>query len=271
MAHEINNPVACVVNNLAVLERDVTALMTLVEGYRQALASGTVAPRSVSQVASLEAECDLEWIRENIPQLFSKSQDGLARVCSIVGKLRDFAHLNEAELAELDVDSACRSIVDLLQHTITERQLSLQTEFAVDRQLLCYPRKVKQVLHSLLCNAIEASDPGGTIELRTLPRDEGLVIEFEDHGSGIAPDHLPRIFEPFFTTKPVGLGTGLGLAACYGVVRDHGGSITVESSVGRGSTFRIRLPWQPAGKPAGTIAVPVEPQQRFSRHTNQEG
>ncbi len=70
-------------------------------------------------------------------------------------------------------------------------------------------------------------------------------MEIEDHGGGIRPEHLPHIFEPFFTTKPVGGGTGLGLSVSYGIVRDHGGSLEVESTVGRGSLFRIRLPVEP--------------------------
>ena len=67
-------------------------------------------------------------------------------------------------------------------------------------------------------------------------------MEIEDHGGGISPEHLPHIFEPFFTTKPVGGGTGLGLSVSYGIVRDHGGALEVESTVGRGSLFRVRLP-----------------------------
>jgi signal transduction histidine kinase len=77
-----------------------------------------------------------------------------------------------------------------------------------------------------------------------------VVVEVEDNGSGIAPEVLPRIFEPFFTTKPVGQGTGLGLSVGYGIVRDHGGSIEVDSAPSRGTTFRIRLPLAPP-KPGG--------------------
>ena len=76
-------------------------------------------------------------------------------------------------------------------------------------------------------------------------RADAVLVEIEDHGGGIRPEHLPHIFEPFFTTKPVGGGTGLGLSVSYGIVRDHGGSLEAESSVGRGSTFRIRLPLRP--------------------------
>src|SRR5262249_6024422 len=100
--------------------------------------------------------------------------------------------------------------------------------------------------------------PGGRIQVRTraaaLPgapgnsfSQEGVLIEVEDNGSGIAPEHVSRIFEPFFTTKPVGQGTGLGLSISYGIIRDHGGAIEVESQPGRGSRFTIRLPLRPPG------------------------
>jgi two-component system, NtrC family, sensor kinase len=79
--------------------------------------------------------------------------------------------------------------------------------------------------------------------LRTRPEPkDAVLVEIEDHGGGISPEHLPHIFEPFFTTKPVGEGTGLGLSVSYGIVRDHGGSLDVESTVGQGTLFRVRLP-----------------------------
>jgi two-component system, NtrC family, sensor kinase len=80
--------------------------------------------------------------------------------------------------------------------------------------------------------------------LRTIAEPAGAVIEVADQGCGIDKAHLPHIFEPFFTTKPVGGGAGLALAGCYGIIRDHGGTIGVESEAGQGSTFRICLPWQ---------------------------
>jgi len=96
-----------------------------------------------------------------------------------------------------------------------------------------------------LLNAIQASDPGGKIQLRTSTDGHDAIVEIRDEGCGIAPTNRSRIFEPFFTTKPVGRGTGLGLAICYGVVRKHGGTIEVDSRVGQGSTFRVRLPLRP--------------------------
>ena len=124
--------------------------------------------------------------------------------------------------------------------------------------MLCHPGKLNQVFLNLLANAVQACASGGLVTTRTrfdpspptpLPKaaveDGQVLIEVQDNGSGIRPEHLPHLFEPFFTTKPVGQGTGLGLSVSFGIVRDHGGVIEVESEVGRGSTFRVRLPLQP--------------------------
>lgn len=256
MAHEINNPIAYVANNLAVLKRDVTAVVELLEIYRQGRgALAETLPELAASAAGLETECDLGWIRENLPRLFATSLEGLARVRKIVSNLRDFAHLDEAEFDELDLNVALQSTVEVLHHEIEEKQLTIENRFEARRPVLCHPGKINQVLHSILLNAIEASPARGIIELRTTAAADALVIEIEDHGCGIDQVHLPRIFEPFFTTKPVGRGTGLGLAVSFGVVRDHGGSISVESTIGRGSTFRVRLPWQPRRKQVDRIAA----------------
>jgi two-component system, NtrC family, sensor kinase len=112
--------------------------------------------------------------------------------------------------------------------------------------VLCHPSKINQVFLNLLMNAVQACTLGGALALRTraVPG-EGVEVEVEDNGCGIKAEHVPHIFEPFFTTKPVGQGMGLGLSVSYGIIRDHGGSIAVDSTPGRGSLFRVRLPLQP--------------------------
>jgi two-component system, NtrC family, sensor kinase len=247
MSHEINNPIAFVANNLAVLKRDVAAAMSVLDAYRevQSELAGS-APQLTARAVEKEAECDLDWIRGNVELLFDRSQTGLARVRQIVSNLRDFARLDEAEFDELDVNAALRSTVNLLHHELEAKRLVLKTDFAAVNPVLCHPGKINQVFHSVLLNAIQASHSTGVIELRTISDDKGVTVEVEDHGCGIDRGNLPRIFEPFFTTKPVGSGAGLALAACYGIVRDHGGTIGVESEAGRGSLFRVRLPYQPA-------------------------
>ncbi|MEJ7617446.1 MAG: ATP-binding protein [Pyrinomonadaceae bacterium] len=102
--------------------------------------------------------------------------------------------------------------------------------------------QLQQAVIALAVNGIDAMEKGGTLTLSARNRAASVIIEVTDTGVGMAAENLPKIFEPFFTTKEVGKGTGLGLAVCYGIVADHGGRISVDSTVGRGTSFTILLP-----------------------------
>jgi signal transduction histidine kinase len=167
--------------------------------------------------------------------------------------------LDEAEFKEADLNAALESTVEILRYEIKKKEIHVATHFQEIPPVLCHPGKINQVFLNLLMNAVQACEPGGSIDIRTFPRPTGtpplagegqgersVIVEIEDNGSGIAPEHLPRLFDPFFTTKPVGQGTGLGLSVSYGIIRDHGGAIEVDSTPGRGSTFRILLPVKPS-------------------------
>jgi two-component system, NtrC family, sensor kinase len=262
VAHEINNPVAYVTNNLAVLRRDVPAAMSVLEKYREGRESlARVAPEVAAEAARMEDEIDLAYIQENLDRQFEKSLEGLQRVRDIVKNLRDFARLDEAEFKEADLNAALESTVEILRYEIKKKEIQTETQFQQLPPVLCHPGKINQVFLNLLMNAVQACEPGGRIEVRTSldaespvepseiqnPKSkiQNVVVEIEDNGTGIPPEHLPRVFDPFFTTKPVGQGTGLGLSVSYGIIRDHGGAIEVESAPGRGSIFRIRLPVRP--------------------------
>jgi signal transduction histidine kinase len=264
VAHEINNPIAYVINNLAVMRRDLQAVFAVLDKYgegREALAR--CEPALVEELARLEQESDLAYFRENQGRMFDRSAEGLQRIRAIVQNLRDFARLDEAEYKDVDLGAALRSTLQALGHELDQKLIRVETGFRDVALVTCQPAKINQVFYQVLVNAIQASDRGGSIELRTGPDGpDGVFVEIEDHGGGIAPEHLPHIFEPFFTTKPVGVGTGLGLSVSYGIVRDHGGSLEVESAVGRGSVFRIRLPrasTSPPGLPSFTPSLPPAP------------
>jgi signal transduction histidine kinase len=102
---------------------------------------------------------------------------------------------------------------------------------------------------NLLANAIDATPEGGSVVVRTVsaPKDKAVTITVADTGCGIDPKVRDRIFDPFFTTKPIGKGTGLGLSISYGIVKAHGGCIEVESELGKGTQFTVRLPVSPSG------------------------
>lgn len=243
VAHEVNNPLAYVLNNLAVLRRDVHAALGLLDGYRAALAAAD--PGRTAGLARREEEIDLAFLRGNLGPLFDKTLAGLHRVRGIVTNLRDFARLDEAEFKEADLNAAVASTLEILAHEVRNKELTVRVCPQELPPVLGHAGKLNQVLLNLLANAVQACEPGGHVTVRTRAGPGEAVVEVQDDGCGIRPEHLPRLFEPFFTTKPVGQGTGLGLSVSYAIVRDHGGTIAVESTPGRGSTFRVRLPLRP--------------------------
>lgn len=259
MAHEINNPLSYVLNNLAVLHRDVQAAMEVLNKYREGReALAGVNPPLAAEAARLEVEMDLPYFQENLVRLFDTSQTGLKRVRDIVKNLRDFARLDQAEHKDVDLVEALRSTIEVLRHEIDAKKLQVRTDVQQLPDVLCEPGKMNLVFLNLLLNAIQACQPGGTVTVRAqcspyAPREEAgqaVVIEIEDNGCGIPPEHLPRIFEPFFTTKPPGQGMGLGLSISYGIIREHGGSISVDSTPGRGSVFHVKVPLMPKNGPS---------------------
>jgi two-component system NtrC family sensor kinase len=106
----------------------------------------------------------------------------------------------------------------------------------------CYPQQINQVFMNLLINAVHAIEKQGEITIKTWEQDKSIWAAISDTGRGIPKEHLSKIFEPFFTTKEVGKGTGLGLSITYEIVQKHNGEITVESEVGNGTTFTVRIP-----------------------------
>jgi signal transduction histidine kinase len=258
VAHEINNPVAYVTNNLAVLRRDVTAALGVLDAYRRGLDDlARVRPDLAAAAARLEENIDLAYVRDNLPRLFEKSQGGLQRVRDIVCNLCNFARLDEGESKEVDLRSAVESTLEIIAHEVKARGVEVRTDFPPLPPIVCHPGQVNQVFLNILMNAVQACAPGGWVAVRTrLEPGDLVVVEVEDNGCGIRPEHLPHLFEPFFTTKPVGQGTGLGLSVSYGIVRDHGGSIEVESTPGRGSVFRVCLP-RVAARPGKDQPPPV--------------
>jgi signal transduction histidine kinase len=138
----------------------------------------------------------------------------------------------------------------MANHALREKA-ELALNLAPTPHVLGDDSQLGQVFLNLLVNAAQAfperRTQGNKIEVTTSMDDRGQVlVEIRDNGTGIAPASLPRIFDPFFTTKPVGEGTGLGLTICQQLIADHGGQISVQSELGKGTVFRVELPPVPA-------------------------
>ncbi len=241
VAHEINNPLAFVSNNVAVLQRDLGQLHELIRLYQTA--EGTLEQHQhelMARIRDLGEQMDLAYVLEHVPALMARSREGLRRIQQIVKDLRDFARLDEAEMKDSDINQNVGPTLSILGSQAADRGVTLVEDLEPVPVISCYPAKINQVVLNLVANAIDACQCGGTVTVGTRPGvGGGVVLTVADDGCGIDPSIRGRIFDPFFTTKPIGQGTGLGLAICYGMVSSHGGIIEVESEPGRGSRFTV--------------------------------
>jgi PAS domain S-box-containing protein len=166
------------------------------------------------------------------------------RMSNLVANVLQFSRRGRKQVSTLVVAEELDRTLDLIQYQFRKRGVDLQRHLGSEvSPVLADRQQLRQVFVNLLTNALDAMPAGGTLTLRVIPVGPGRVaIEVADTGVGIKPEHLPRITEPFFTTKEEGKGTGLGLAICKRIVQEHGGTLAVESTVGKGTTFRVELP-----------------------------
>ncbi len=208
VAHEINNPLGVML------------------GYTQLLLRG--------EKKSSERYADLKTIEKHV------------RSCkTIVEDLLSFSRKSETEKEMLDIHRVIDDVITFVQHHANIEHITLEKEYNPDvKPLLIDEKKIKQVLINLVVNAIHAVEKNGHIwistDLNELTGD--LMVKVRDDGHGIEKKHLKKIFDPFFTTKPTGEGTGLGLSVSYGIIKNHGGNIFVDSKAGNGTTFTVTLP-----------------------------
>ncbi len=193
---------------------------------------------------------------------FLKIQEKHLRTCKrIVSDLLRFSRTTETDKKTLCLNGILEQVIAVVEHTFGLEKISLKREFAPDLPpVFGDQEKLQQVFLNLLNNAHDAIGSDGRVTVTTChdSEKEEVVISVADSGSGIPPDVLPKIFDPFFTTKPVGKGTGLGLSVTFGIVKDHGGLIeveshspppeaeatasTVESDLGVGTVFTLHFP-----------------------------
>jgi two-component system NtrC family sensor kinase len=215
VAHEINNPIASIIN--------FTKLM------RDAFREG---PPSPEQVTEFERYMDLS-LRE------------AQRCGNIVSNLLSFSRQQRMAPKRIDLAAMLDDVITLIRHKMTLANISLERETpTTGLDISGDTTQIQQCLVNLVFNALEAMPQGGRLTIRgALDTAANQVrLEVEDTGVGISKDNLPNIFEPFFTTKADGHGVGLGLSMVYGIIREHRGSITVHSVQGKGTTFRVTLP-----------------------------
>jgi two-component system NtrC family sensor kinase len=223
IAHEINNPVATMVEEAGWMG-DLMEDISLEEGE-----SKTEFERAIKQIQTQGRRCK-----------------------EITHKLLSFARKTDTTVEDVNLNELLEDLVALSSQRAKYSMVEIQADFQQNLpSLRVSASELQQVFFNLINNAIDAMDnDGGTLKISSRQSGNDLVITVSDTGKGIPEANLDRIFDPFFTTKPVGKGTGLGLSICYGIIEKMGGRLEVESAVGRGTAFSVSIPLQSdAGRP----------------------
>ncbi len=239
VAHEINNPINFIRSNLQPLKEYLS-------GYKKAFdAMKQMKERFPHDIKSAFEEIaeneDLDFACEDSDKLIQSFEDGSNRIAQIVAGLRQYSRVDEEYYSPYDLREAIDSTLDLLFNRYKDK-IRIQKNYDDIPQVNCSPGKINQAFMNLLSNAIEAIEGEGNIWIHTTRQDENVLVKIRDDGKGIAKEIQSKIFDPFFTTKPVGEGTGLGLSITYSIIEQHGGTIIIESEVGKGTTFTVILP-----------------------------
>jgi signal transduction histidine kinase len=217
----------------------LAALGTLAAGLAHELNNPIGIMSSRIEVMLMEGEGLPSRVRDDLEVLHRQTQ----RVARITQGLLTFARSSSGERAPIDLNHVVRETLLLAENQIAKGGVTVTTDLAPDvPAVLGDADTLQQVMLNLVTNARDAVASGGEIRIETRRRDGDRMIELvvADTGRGIAPEDLTRIFDPFFTTKPT--GTGLGLSLTHGIVREHGGTIDVESAPGRGTRFILAFP-----------------------------
>ena len=227
VAHEMNTPIGTVTSNADILSRSLEKLRGILTD--ESCPEAVRANNSLTKVLK---------VLDDISRINGMACD---RIIAIVGSLRNFARLDEADFKRADLHEGLESTLTLVHHEM-KRRAKLVKDYGDIPSIRCHPNQINQVFMNLLVNASQAIEEHGEITIRTRREGDIVSVQISDTGVGIPPENLASIFDPGFTTKGVGVGTGLGLSICFKIMQDHGGTIDVRSEVGKGSTFTLRLP-----------------------------
>ena len=257
IAHEINTPTQYVGDNIRFLHEAFEDMNQVLDSYGRLLSavkSGNAKAELIEAVEQCLADADLDYLAEEIPVAIQHTLEGVDRISKIVRAMKEFSHPGREEKVPADINKAIESTITVARNE-WKYVAEMQTEFDDSLPAVpCMQGEFNQVILNMIINAAHAiselSEDGegqlGTIRISTARIGSQARITISDTGAGIPAEIQSRIFDPFFTTKAVGKGTGQGLAICYPViVEKHGGSIEVESEIGKGTSFIINLPLEP--------------------------
>jgi len=235
VAHEINNPVTSIMLNATILQKAWHAVLPILDRHRQGVGDFKVGGMTFSV------------LQDRMPLLLESVADGARRVKVIVEDLKDFSRQSPPQMHDrIDINLIVNKAIGLLGNLIKQSTRRFESDFGRDIPIFMgNAQKIEQVFINLIVNACQSlpdRDRGVRIATACDQVENRIVIQVSDEGCGIPEESLQRIRDPFFTTKREAGGTGLGLAIVDRIVRDHGGQISFDSTVGQGTTARVLLP-----------------------------
>lgn len=255
VAHEINNPLSCIVGNITLIKNTCTDLFTALDIYQE----------QANLPQDLQEEIDdleLDFLQEDLPKMLSAIQVSSDRMTKIVTSLRTFSRFDQEEAKPIDIHIGIDANLTILHNRLKARdthpEIEIIRNYGDIPEINCFGGLLNQVFMNLFANAIDAieeKNQGKTyeeirqspnfIEIKTTLENQQLIMIIEDNGQGMSPDIKERIFEQGFTTKSITKGTGLGMAIVHQIITEkHNGTIKCESKLGKGTKFIITIPAQ---------------------------
>jgi predicted ATPase/signal transduction histidine kinase len=254
VAHEINNPVGCIIGNVDAVQDSINDLFGLIDLYNDKF------PQPGTEIEEELETIDLEYLRDDLPKLIRAMKDGGDRITSISKSLRTFSRADSDQKQIFNLHEGIDSTILILRHRLkaseTRPAIEVVTNYGSIPAINCFPGQLNQVFMNLLANAIDAIEESNTgrsfteiktnpnrITIKTSLESEGVKITIADNGQGMSESVKQKIFDHLFTTKPVGKGTGLGLAIARQIVEEtHNGKLSFNTVLGEGTEFIIEIP-----------------------------
>jgi len=240
IAHELNNPINFVHGNLPYLKEYVEDLKKLVDS----IDIEKLPQDQQRKLKELKEIVKYDFLVADLDNIIADLNEGADRIRTIIRNLRSFSRLDEAELKEASIHDGLDSSLKILSQYYGSHLISINKDYSQLPTVMCNPGQLNQVWMNLLANAAQAVEAKehGIVDIKTTLENGLIVVTISDNGTGIKPEIQSKIFDPFFTTKPVGQGTGLGLSICHSIIERHGGQIELDSKLGHGTRFTIRIP-----------------------------
>ena len=240
--HEINNPINFIYGNMTHLKNYSEDLIMLIDKFAEYT---ELLPEDKKQeYQKMLKEIDYEFLKEDLPDLIKSCHEGTERTKNIILNLKDFSRMEESAITNVDLPKEIDSTLNILNNKF-KNKITVHKDYHEDvPKIEAYGGQLNQVFMNILDNAAFAvSDKDHGDVWITIRKDNKFAyVEIEDNGKGMSDETKNKIFNPFFTTKPVGQGTGLGLSISYKVIKNHNGNIDVQSELGKGTKFIIKLP-----------------------------